>query len=279
MARVTRLDWIAKAGFAARGIVYIVFGWIALSARSKAADGQRAVFGTVREMPAGDLLLTLMAIGLIAYGVFRVACGLLDIEGKGSKPKGWAGRAAQIGSGLFHLALAYTATQFIGGGAPSGAGSAGGGQSSRKAASTLLDLELGGVGLWLVAAGFAFAAALQVRKAFKGSHMKQCRADTPQAAKAIGQIGLATRGLIFAVIGWSFVKVAQTDQANQAKAAGSAVASLQTHPALYTAVAIGLILFGVFSLLLARYRIVPAIDVADAAKAGTGSAARRLSGA
>ena len=45
------------------------------------------------------------------------------------------------------------------------------------------------------------------------------------------------------------------------------MASLQDYSLLYTAVALGLILFGVFSLLLARYRIVPAIDVAQAAKA------------
>ena len=31
-------------------------------------------------------------------------------------------------------------------------------------------------------------------------------------------------------------------------------------------VAAGLIVFGLFSLILARYRVVPAIDVADAAK-------------
>ena len=271
MANVTRLDWLAKAGFAARGIVYILFGWIALSARGKAEEGQQAVFDTVRDMPAGDLLLTGIAVGLLAYGVYRIVCGLLDIEGKGDKPKGFAGRAAQLGSGVIHLALAWTATKFIGGEkASAGQGDAG----SEDAARTLLDFELGDAGLWLVAAGFFFAAGLQVRKAWKGSHMKQCAPDTPPIAKTIGQIGLVTRGLVFAIIGYSFIRVAQTDSPGEAKALGSALASLREQPTLYTAVAAGLILFGVFSLLLARYRIVPAIDVVDAAKGGARAAMR-----
>lgn len=264
MAQVARLDWIAKAGFAARGTVYILFGWIALSAGAKTKEGQKAVFDTVQEMPLGDLLLTLIALGLVAYGLFRITCGLLDIEGKGDDPKGLAGRAAQFFSGVFHLALAYTATQFLGGGKPEGG--AEGSENSEQAAKTLLDLNLGDVGLWAVATGFFFAAGLQVRKAWKGSHMKQCAPDTPPFAKTIGQIGLATRGVVFAVIGYSFIRVAETNSAGQAKAAGAAVLSLRDSPTLYTLVACGLILFGVFSLILARYRIVPAIDVASAAK-------------
>ena len=115
MARVTRLDWIAKAGYAARGIVYILFGWLALSARSNAEKGKNGVFDAIQDMPLGDALLTLTAIGLLAYGIYRLTCAFLDTEGKGDDPKGLAGRAAQFGSGVIHLALAYTATQFIGG--------------------------------------------------------------------------------------------------------------------------------------------------------------------
>ena len=265
MAKVARLDWLAKAGFAARGIVYILFGWIALSARGKADEGQKAVFDKVQDMPMGDVLLTLLALGLFAYGIFRLTSGLLDIEGKGDEPKGLAGRAAQVGSGLFYLLLAYTASQFLGGGKPSG--NATGSGSSQTAAKTLLDLDLGDVGLWLVALGFLAAAGMQVRKAIKGSHMKQTAPDTPAFAKTLGQIGLVTRGFVFAVIAYSFVKVAETTDPGQAKAGGAAIASLlSSSPTLYTLVAAGLIVFGVFSLILAKYRVVPAIDVASAAK-------------
>ena len=89
------------------------------------------------------------------------------------------------------------------------------------------------------------------------------RADRPGHARA----GLA-------IVGYSFIQFAQTDSPGQAKALGSALASLRDQPTLFTAVAAGLILFGVFSLLMARYRIVPAIDVVDAAKGGARAAVR-----
>ena len=274
MARVTRLDWIAKAGYAARGIVYILFGWLALSARRNAEEGKEGVFDAIHDMPLGEILLPLTALGLAAYGIYRLVCAFLDVEGKGNEPKGLAGRAAQFFSGVIHLALAYTATQFIGGGKSEATGSDG--ETTREATRTLLDYELGDSGLWLVALGFFVAAGWQAYRAFKSKHMKNLAADAPPFAETIGRIGVATRGLVFAVIGFSFVRAAQTESAEQAKAMGSAVASLSDTPWLYTLVAVGLILFGLFSLIQARYRIVPAIDVADAAKSGAHAAGAKV---
>ena len=273
MARVTRLDWIAKAGYAARGIVYILFGWLALSARSNAEKGKNGVFDAIQDMPLGDALLTLTAIGLLAYGIYRLTCAFLDTEGKGDDPKGLAGRAAQFGSGVIHLALAYTATQFIGGDKTQAAAD---GETTREATRTLLDFEVGDTGLWFVALGFFAAAAWQGYRAIKSKHMKNIAGDAPPFADTIGRIGVATRGLVFAVIGWSFVRAAQTESSEQAKGMGNAVASLSESGGLYTFVAVGLILFGVFSLIQARYRIVPAIDIADAANSGAHAAGAKV---
>lgn len=273
MARVTRLDWIAKAGYAARGVVYILFGWLALSARSNAEEGKEGVFDAIQDMPMGEILLPLTALGLIAYGIYRLTCAFLDVEGKGNEPKGLAGRAAQFFSGVIHLALAYTATQFIGGDKTEPTGD---GETTREATRTLLDYELGDTGLWIVALGFFIAAGWQAYRAFKSKHMKNLSADAPPFAETIGRIGVATRGLVFAVIGYSFVRSAQTENAEQAKAMGSAVASLYEMGWVYTFVAVGLILFGVFSLIQARYRIVPPVDVADAARSGARAAEAKV---
>ena len=274
MARVTRLDWIAKAGYVARGLVYILFGWLALSARSKAEEGKEGVFDAIRDMPLGEILLPLTALGLLAYGVYRLTCAFLDTEGKGNEPKGLAGRAAQFFSGVVHLALAYTATQFIGGGEPEPSGTDG--EQTREATRTLLDFELGDAGLWIVALAFFAGAGWQLYRAFKDKHMKHLEPDTPPFTKTIGKIGVATRGIVFAVIGYSFVRVAETDDPGQAKAMGSAVASLYEMGWVYTFVAIGLILFGVFSLIQAKYRIVPPVDVAGAARDGAMAAEAKV---
>ncbi|MCA1662220.1 MAG: DUF1206 domain-containing protein [Novosphingobium sp.] len=274
MARMTRLDWIAKAGYVARGLVYILFGWLALSARRNAEEGKEGVFDAIREMPLGEILLPLTALGLLAYGVYRLTCAFLDTEGKGTEPKGLAGRAAQFFSGVVHLALAYTATQFIGDGEPEPASADG--EQTREATRTLLDFELGDAGLWIVALAFFAGAGWQLYRAFRDKHMKHLEPHTPPFTKTIGKIGVATRGIVFAVIGWSFIRVAETDDPGQAKAMGSAVASLYETGWLYTFVAIGLILFGVFSLIQAKYRIVPAVDVAGAARDGAMAAESKV---
>lgn len=264
MARIGRLDWVAKCGFVARGLLYILFGAIALTTRSKADEGQSAVFQALHDAPGGSLLLILTAVGLAAYGIFRLVCAWLDIEGKGADLKGWAGRAAQAGSGLIHLGLAWSAVQFLRGLKHSydHAGDA----NSREAARTIFDLQLGDAAFYAIAAVFVGAGLLQLRKAWKKSHMKQCRADTPKIACTFGRIGLISRGAVFAIVGWSFFRAARTHEVGQAHAVGGAIGSLQANGPLFLAVCVGLILFGVFSLLLARYRIVPRIDVKDAAR-------------
>jgi hypothetical protein len=263
MAQIGRLDWIAKCGFIARGLLYILFGLIALSAHSKADEGQSAVFQALHDAPGGSVLLILTAIGLVAYGVFRLICAWIDLEHKGSGLKGWAGRLAQAGSGIIHLGLAWSAVQFFRGLKRSFDHA--GDQNSRQAARTVLDLQLGDAALYAIALAFLAAGALQFRKAWKKSHMKQCRADTPEVACTFGRIGLVSRGAVFAIVAWSFFRTAQTHQAGEALALGGAIGSLEASGFLFLALCTGLILFGVFSLMLARYRIVPRIDVTDAA--------------
>ncbi len=267
MEKVGRLDWIARAGFIARGLLYVLFGVIALTVRSKADEGQSAVFDTVGQAPMGSVLLILLAAGLAAYGLFRLICAWLDIEGKGRELKGLAGRAAQAGSGLLHLGLAWSAVQFLIGTKRSYDHA--GDQNSREAVRTIFDLELGDGALYAIAVGFLFAAGLQLRKAWKKSHMKQCRSDTPEIAFTFGRIGLVARGAVFSIIAWSFYRTAQTDDIGQAHAVGGAIASLRSNEVLFLAVCLGLILFGVFSLMLARYRVVPKIDVAEVARRAT----------
>ena len=64
-------------------------------------------------------------------------------------------------------------------------------------------------------------------------------------------------GLVVAIIGWSLMQSAWFTSERQVKGLGEAILSLRDMGTLYTLVAIGLLLFGVFSLVVARYRIIP----------------------
>lgn len=260
---VARLDWLAKLGFAARGFVYIMLGWIALRFRGKADEGQNAVWDTLRDMPAGRAMLAALVIGLLAYAVYRMVDAALDMEGDGTATKAIGKRIAHFASGLAYCSLAYTAAQYL---AQAGNPKGGNGTSTKKAAHTLLEIPLGNVALGLVGIGFFVAAAAQVRKAWRAKHMRGIASGAPALTCTIGRIGLVTRAAVFVVIGWSILRSAWFEKSSEVKALGGALATLRQNHAAYLAAAFGLILFGVFSLLVARYRVVPKVDIVARAK-------------
>ena len=66
---------------------------------------------------------------------------------------------------------------------------------------------------------------------------------------------------MFAVIGWSMIQGAWFAQESQIKGLGEAILSLRDMGSIYTLVAIGLMLFGLFNLVIARYRIIPDLGI------------------
>lgn len=260
--RVTRLDRIARVGFAARALVYILLGWLAIATRSRAGEGQNAVFDTLRAMPLGGVLLVAVAIGLFAYGVYRLATGILDLDQHGHDLKGFAKRAGAIFSGLAHGMLGYTALQFLSAVHKSGDGD----QRGQQAARTLLDLPLGAVLLGVVGLYFFATAASQAQEAWKAKFMRFIQSGAPRFTCTLGRIGHAARAIVFAGIGWSLIKSAWFEDEDQAVAIGGAIMALRSERVVYLGVAAGLIVFGLFGLILARYRIVPRVAVAEAAK-------------
>lgn len=109
----------------------------------------------------------------------------------------------------------------------------------------------------LVGLGFIAGAFMQAKSAATAAFMRDVERGAPAAVDPIGRLGHAARAVVFAVIGWSLVRSAWLDSEAQVKGLGDALMSLRDNGTLYTVVAVGLLLFGVFSLLVARYRIVP----------------------
>ena len=68
---VGRVGYVAKG--AAIGVVGVLFGWAALSYESDKAGGLDDALKTVRDQPYGPYLLTFVAVGLAAFGLFCFA--------------------------------------------------------------------------------------------------------------------------------------------------------------------------------------------------------------
>lgn len=252
-----KFRWLVRVGFAARGIVYLLLGYIALGTAGEAKDGQSAVFDYIQDVPLGTPLLYVMALGLLAYAAFRFLSAIGDIQHRGSGTEGMIKRGGDAASGIAHVVLAYACYQFASGAQQSASEGSGG----EAMAGSILTMELGPVLIGLLGLGFLVAAAKQVKDAWDASFMHRISAAAPSGVRTAGRIGHGARAVVFAVVGWSMVQGAWFAQESQIKGLGEAILSLRDMGAVFTLVAIGLMLFGLFNLVIARYRIIPDLGI------------------
>lgn len=262
MTALTRADIMAKAGYAARGAVYVLLGWFAWETRSRDESGQEGVLARIQEMTGGTVLLWALLGGLIAYGIYKLATGLLDIEHKGHGPKAALTRLGMVLGAFAYLGLAWAALQFASGARNSAA--AGSGESGM--AGAILAIPLGGPMLIIAGSGFLIAAWFQARQVVTRSFMRTIAPDAPPLTCAMGQFGFAARAVVFALVGYGLAAAGLSGNETEARDVGGVLADLQDNRAVHLPVTLGLGVFGLYSLLQARYRIVPHVDVVDAAK-------------
>ena len=248
--RVARVENFARAGYAARGIVYILLGYLTLTTAGGGED-TTSVLRQMQDMPLGSVLLVLVGIGLLGWGLYRLYGAAVDIQGKGSDAKGAATRIGHALSGLVHVVLCWVALRLA-----FGDGSAGSGGEGNKvdAASTAQQLPLGEVLIAIVGIGFAVAAIQQLGKAATGKFMHLIDPDAPGFTEWLGRAGYAARGIVFGAIAWQILEVAFGGGSASQAGIGGALDALREVQWLYLVVAFGLLLFGVFSLVMARYR-------------------------
>lgn len=259
MGEVTeKFSWLVRFGYAARGVVYLLLGYLALGTRANVDAGGQAVFDALQEMSLGRPILFVTAAGLASYVTFKLLSGVCDVQHRGAGAKGWAHRIGDLAAAVGYSVLAYAALQFA-----LGLKHAADGGQTREAAHTALDWSLGKVAIGLVGAGFVFGALLQAKEAVTGHFMHRVSGAAPGGVEAIGRVGFAARGVVFAIIGWSLVRAAWFHSSSDAKGLGEALLSLRSSGFLYTLVAAGLMLFGAFSLVVARYRIIPDLRKGD----------------
>lgn len=250
-----KLKWLVRTGYFSRAVMYIVLGILALTSAARVGEGTDGIFRTIEDLPAGIVLLWILVIGLAAYALFRLASPAFDIENEGSDAKGWAIRVGHAGSGIAHIVLAWTAYKFATGQASSG------GDGASQAAAGVLSVEFGDTAIGLLGLAFFVAALAQAKKGISGDFMHTISSAAPDATRWLGAAGYLARAVVFVVIGWSLIETGFfASGAGNVKTLGEAVASLAETGWLFTVTAIGLLLFGLFSLILARYLIIPDLD-------------------
>ena len=260
-----RFTQLVRVGYFSRAVLYGLLGVVALTSVGRIGQGANGVFDTIENYPAGTAILAILVVGLTAYALFRFASTIFDIENNGSDTKGWVTRMGHAASGLGHLALAWSAFQFINSSTGGSGGSGDGG--AQEAASGVLSLSLGPALLGLLGLGFVAAALHQAKKGYTGEFMRRISHKAPDATRWIGGAGFIARAVVYLVIGWSLMRAGWFSSSAEVESLGGAIASLSDNGVWFTLVAIGLLAFGVFSLILARYRIIPDLDLRGRAPA------------
>lgn len=249
---------LARLGYAARGLVYTLVGWLAALAalgRASRAPDSKTALSTILTQPFGAVLLGLVAAGLVCFALWRCAQAALDAEHLGTKAKGLVRRAVFAVSAVINAGLAISAVQMI----MRTAAAEGGDSAARDWTAYLLSFPFGqilvaAVGLVIVGTGAANAW-----KGYKGRVAEDTATDgrvEPWLVN-LGRAGYLARGLVFVLIGGFFISAAYQASASEVRGLAGALRTLQEQPygwALLLVTALGLFAFGAFQMALARHR-------------------------
>ncbi len=254
---------LARLGYAAKGVVYLIIGVIAADAAFSPAErvqGSQGALNTVLNQPFGKLLLGIMALGLAGYVVWKVVQATTDPEHKGSDAKGMASRVGYLISAVLYGGLTLEAVRMLRG---AGGGDQNGAQHWTAA---VMDKPFGRILVGLVGLGIAGYGIYELVRAFKSDLAKKLNLEgsavaTRQRVVAVGRAGMAARGVVFGIIGWLVLQAALTYDPSRAQGLEGALVTLRQAPAgpyVMAAVAVGLIAYGAFQLVKARYRVIRA---------------------
>ena len=258
MERLLRLEPFARAGFAARGIIYLALGYLALM--STHGEAAASVLERLRIAPAGALLIVALAFGLFGYGLFRLIGGILDLDDEGRSAIGIVTRIGLVVSGLAHWLLCALALLILVSG--SGGGS---NQQEEVAARTAFEYP-GGAALVGVVGGVIVITGLgQLLIGLRGGFMKFLISRQPRFARFAGVIGYGARGAVFVVIGWQVISLA-IGWGGRQLGMDSALDLIARREWVFPCVAVGLSLFGIFSLYAAAHLRIRDEDVERRAK-------------
>ncbi|MEG4445540.1 DUF1206 domain-containing protein [Microcoleus sp. AT9_B5] len=253
---------LARLGYASKGLVYFIVGFLAAQAVFSTGGGRTTdTSGALSEIvnqPFGKFLLFLVTIGIIGYFLLRMVQTILDPEHQGQKmdAKRIAQRIGYALSALAYAGLALTAVKLIMGS---------GGAKKDTTEDLTAQLLAQPFGQWLVGlagsivigVGFSYfyqAYKAKFRRHFKLDEMSQ---NELTWATRLGRFGIAARGIVFVIIGIFFIQAARLSDASQTKGLGEVLAILAQQPfspVILGIVPLGLIAYGIYSVIEARYR-------------------------
>jgi hypothetical protein len=257
---------LMRLGYIVRGIIYLLPGVLALrmalGTHGGGGGGAITPNGAVEmiaQQPLGRFLLIPIAAGLAGYSLWGVIRAVLDPLNRGHSPKGIGTRLGYALSALAFAGLFAATLRFI-------AGSMAHIPEDRDWTAELFAHPAGRwlvgiIGLcWIAGAGIS-----QIVIGWTGSFEKDLKKERMTStehwlAVRLGRVGITVRGVVFTVIGMLIVAAALHLNPQDSRGMDGALLELLHQPfgrALLAFVALGLITFGTFSVMCARWMRLP----------------------
>ncbi|CQR65966.1 DUF1206 domain-containing protein [Streptomyces leeuwenhoekii] len=258
----------ARAGLAARGVIYLLVGMLALQiafGQGKRQADRGGALAELADRPFGAVLLWALGIGLVGMALWRLSEALFGAVGpNGRKAKKRLASAARC---VFYTFVAYSVLAFAanpGGGTGGGAGGGSSDRQSRDVTARVLEVPAGQWAVGAAGAAIVIAGVVIGVQALRRSYHRKLKLGelSPRARRLVDVTGVGggvARGLVFAAAGVFAVRAAVDYQPDEAKGLDDTLRSFAGTPLgpwLLVCVALGLVLFGVFSFALARWRRV-----------------------
>lgn len=246
-------------GLTARGVLYILIGWIAILVaigRSSHEADQQGALQLLAGQSYGLVSLWLLGIGFAGYALWRLSEAAFGVTGEGS---GAGPRLKSLIRALIYAFFAYQSFKII-------TGAGGGSQAAKQQDLTASVMRhpggrwlVGLVGLAIVIVGVVLVLEGIRRKFMKFLQLSQLSPRMRRIVERVGMIGTAARGAVFALAGVLVIEAAITYKPAKAGGIDKALLTLRGQPFgefLLVIAALGLIIFGIYGLCEARWRRV-----------------------
>ena len=256
------LEVTARAGFLARGAIYVLIGLIAIQI-AVGRGGQADRGGALAQIAAksyGALVLWLLVVGFAGLALWRFSEALFGAHGPGGHETGE--RVKSAARAVMYAFFAVSTAQLVTG-ASASATQNGNSQSQTLTARVMAysggRILVGLLGVAVVVIGVLLAREGWTKQFLKVMNLAGSPTGTRTLVTRLGTVGGVARGIVITLAGIFFVVAAgQFTPSNAQGIDGTLRAFAQTPlgPLLLVPVGLGLVAFGLFSWCEARWRRV-----------------------
>ena len=251
------MEYGARAGLAARAVIYLLMGMLALAlalGTSNKETDQRGALSEVARHSGGKILLVLLAVGFAGYALWRFSEAAFGVVGDG---KGAGPRLKSLFRGLVYASFAVTTISILAG--------SGGGKTQASQQQGLTAKAMSHTGgrflVGIVGGVVAVVGATMIYEGIKKKFEKYLRMNemSPQqrtVVEKLGIVGTIARGVVIGLSGLLVLDAAVTYQPKKARGLDGALRTLAEQPygtVLLALAALGLIAFGIYGLAEARW--------------------------